>query len=89
MTTIQKDPGTIALLLKYYSIFLPTLCLYIAHPVSQVAIFSHCPKQSYATAVKTITQYFAGTKEEGIVFKPPKKLYLDCFMDVDYIGVYN
>ena len=47
------------------------------------------PKQSHATAVKTIIHYLAGTKNEGTVFKPPKELFLDCFVDADYAGLYN
>ena len=61
----------------------------IAFAVSQVARFSHNPKQSHATAVKTIIRYLAGSKNEGTIFKPPKKLFLDCFVDADYAGLYN
>ena len=61
----------------------------IAYAVSQVARFSHCPKQSHATAVKTIVRCLAGSKNEGTVFKPPKKLHLDCYVDADYAGLYN
>ena len=61
----------------------------IAYAVSQVARFSHCPKQSHAEAVKMIVRYLSGTKSEGIIFKKPKILKLECYVDADYAGLYN
>ena len=46
----------------------------IAFAVSQVARFSHNPKNSHASAVKTILRYLAGTKDKGVIYKRPKKL---------------
>ena len=61
----------------------------ISFAVSQVARFSHNPKQSHATAVKTIVRYLSGTKEKGTIFHKPKKLYLDCFVDADFAGLHG
>lgn len=61
----------------------------IAFAVSQVARFSHNPKNSHASAVKTILRYLAGTKDKGVIYKRPKKLVLDCFVDADYAGLYG
>ena len=61
----------------------------IAFAVSQVARFSHNPKASHASAVKTIIRYLAGTKSKGINYRRPDKLTLDCFVDADYAGLYG
>ena len=61
----------------------------IAFAVSQVARFSHYPKKSHATAVKTIIRYLSGTKSNGVIFKQPTKLSLDCYVDADFAGLYN
>ena len=61
----------------------------IAYAVSQVARFSHSPKQSHATAVKTIVRYLSGTKTKGTIFKKPSSLTLDCYVDADFAGLYG
>ena len=61
----------------------------ISYAVSQVARFSHCPKQSHAEAVKMIIRYLSGTKTEGILFKKPEVLNLECYVDADFAGLYN
>eukprot|EP01083_Nonionella_stella_P274358 931200_1 len=61
----------------------------IAFAVSQAARFSHNPKASHASAVKTIIRYLAGSKTKGINYKRPKKLTLDCFVDADFAGLYG
>jgi hypothetical protein len=38
--------------------------------VSQAARFSSDPKQSHATAVKTIVRYLAATADKGIILNP-------------------
>ena len=43
----------------------------IAYAVSQVARFSHNPKKSHASAVKTLIRYLSGTKDQGVIFKRP------------------
>lgn len=61
----------------------------IAFAVSQVARFSHEPRQSHATAVKMIVRYLAGTKDKGVIFKRPTELTVDCYVDADFAGLYN
>lgn len=61
----------------------------ISYAVSQVARFSHNPKKSHSTAVKTILRYLAGTKENGVIYKRPKVLTLDCFVDADFAGLHG
>ena len=61
----------------------------ISFAVSQVARFSHQPKQSHATAVKMIVRYLAGTKDKGVIYKRPKSFSLECYVDADYAGLYN
>ena len=61
----------------------------IAYSVSQVARFSHSPKQVHAKAVKTIVRYLSGTKSKGVIYKRPDKLGLDCYVDADFAGLYG
>ena len=61
----------------------------IAFAVSQVARFSHSPKRSHASAIKTIVRYLAGTKDKGTIFKRPDKLYLECYVDADFAGLFG
>ena len=61
----------------------------IAYAVSQVARFSHHPKQSHASAVKTIVRYLSATSTKGIIFTRPKKLQLECYVDADFSGLYG
>ena len=61
----------------------------IAFSVSQVARFSHNPKQSHASAVKTIIRYLSGTKTKGTIYKRPEHLTLDCYVDADFAGLYG
>jgi hypothetical protein len=50
----------------------------IAFAVSQVARFNHTPKQSCATAIKTIVHFLDRTSDKGTIVCPPGKLQLDC-----------
>lgn len=61
----------------------------IAFAVSQVARFSHSPKRSHASAVKTIVRYLSGTLEMGVMYKRPKVFTLDCYVDADFAGLYG
>ncbi|CAJ1947018.1 unnamed protein product [Cylindrotheca closterium] len=61
----------------------------ITFAVSQVARFSSEPKQSHATAVKTILCYLKRTCTKGMIIKPTGKLNLDLFVDADFCGLYN
>ena len=62
----------------------------ITFAVSQAARFTHNPKDSHASAIKTIVRYLAKTKDKGtIVRKPTSALKLDCFVDADFAGLYR
>ena len=61
----------------------------IALAVSQVCRFTHDPKESHATAVKTIIRYLKGTKTKGMIVKPSGSLDLDAFCDADFAGLYG
>ena len=61
----------------------------ITFAVSQVACFSHTPKQSHAAAVKTIVRYLARTINHGTIFKPQNDYKLDCYVDADFIGLHG
>jgi hypothetical protein len=61
----------------------------IAFAVSQVCRFSSNPKQSHATAVKTIIRYLKGTRNEGTIIRPSKRLIVDLFVDADYCSLHG
>ena len=61
----------------------------LSFAVSQVSRFNHNPKQSHATAVKTLVRYLAGTKNKGTVFKPDGTLELNSMSDADFAGLFN
>jgi hypothetical protein len=61
----------------------------IAFAVSQVARFTHSPKQSHASAVKTIIRYLAGTKDKGTIMRPNGTLQINCYSDADFSGLYG
>ena len=39
--------------------------------------------------MKRICRYLQGTKENGIVFNPSKKLVVDCYADADFAGLWG
>jgi hypothetical protein len=61
----------------------------IAYAVSQVARFSHHPKKTHASAVKTILRYLSGTINQGVIYMRPKQFSLECFVDADFAGLYG
>lgn len=61
----------------------------ITFAVSQVARFTHSPKQSHAEAVKRIVRYLAGTPKQGSIVKPDGTLALNCMSDSDFSGLWN
>ena len=61
----------------------------ISFAVSQAARFSANPKQSHATAVKTIVRYLHGTADKGMILKPRGDLKLELFCDADFAGLYK
>ena len=36
-----------------------------------------------------ICSYLQGTKDNGLVFNPPKKLVVDCYADADFVGLWG
>ena len=61
----------------------------IAFAVSQVARFSNNPKQSHATAVKTIIRYLVGTRDKGTLVTPTGKLDIKLYVDADFAGLFK
>ena len=61
----------------------------ITFAVSQVARFCSAPKQSHASAVKTIVRYLAATKDQGTIMRPTGELNVDAFCDADFAGLHG
>jgi hypothetical protein len=61
----------------------------IAFAVSQAARFSNNPKQSHATAVKTIVRYLLGTRDQGTIVTPTKMLDIKLYVDADFAGLFQ
>ena len=63
----------------------------IAFAVSQVARFvGHNPKESHASAVKTIVRYLHRTRDMGMVVKPTGNLSMDCcYVDTDFASLHG
>lgn len=53
----------------------------IIFAVSQAARFSNNPKQSHATAIKTILRYLKKTRDKGMIIKITNRLNLDLYVD--------
>ena len=49
----------------------------ISFAANQCVRFTHNTKLSHGTAVKKICKYLQGTKDNGLVFNPSKKLVVD------------
>ena len=60
----------------------------ISFAVHQCARFTHNTKVSHETALNRIFRYLQGTKENGLVFNPSKKLVVDCYSDADFAGLW-
>ena len=39
--------------------------------------------------MKRICSYLQGTKDNGLVFNPSKKLVVDCYADADFAGLWG
>ena len=62
----------------------------IAYAVSQVCRFGVNPKQSHASAVKTILRYLKKTENKGLRIKPQNKAFnLDLYVDADFCGLFG
>ena len=85
MNETWSCPSIVGSLLYLSTNTRPDICF----AVSQVARFTHDPKQSHATAVKRIVRYLAGTKDKGSVMRPDGKLEINCMSDADFAGLYK
>jgi hypothetical protein len=61
----------------------------ISYAVSQVGRFGANPRQSHATAVKTIIRYLKGTADKGLIFMPTGDMNLDGYCDADFAGLWR
>jgi len=62
----------------------------ITFAVSQVCRFGNDPKQSHASAVKSILRYLKKTCDEGIIVKPANNQFnLDLYVDADFCGLFG
>ena len=60
----------------------------ISFGVHQYSHFTHNNKVSHYTAVKSICCNLHGTKDDILVFNPPKKILVDCYVDADFAGLW-
>ena len=61
----------------------------ISFAVHQCARFTHNTKVLHETAVKRMCRYIQGTKDNGLVFNPSKKLGVGCYADADFAGLWG
>ena len=52
--------------------------------ISQVARFTHSPKQSHASAIKTIVRHLKGTADRGTIVRPTGTLCFDAWVDASF-----
>jgi len=96
-TTLGKDPNGEPMAESWSYPSIVGMLLYlstntrcdITFAVSQVARFTHDPKQSHATAIKRIVRYLAGTKDKGMIMKPDGTLAINSHSDADFAGLYK
>ena len=62
---------------------------YISFAVHLCAKFKHKTKVSHQTAVKNLCRYIHGTKANGLVCNPSKKLMVDYYADTDFAGLWG
>ena len=62
---------------------------YISFDVHQCARFTNNTKVSHKTSVNRICRYLQGTKDNGQVFNPSKKLVVDFYADADFAGLWG
>ena len=61
----------------------------ISFSFHQCAWFTHNTNASHETAVKKICHYLQGTKDDGLVFNPSKKLVVGFYADADFAGLWG
>ena len=57
--------------------------------VHQCSRFTNNTKVSPDTAVKRMCSYLQGTKDNGLVFNPSKKMVVDCYDDAYFAGLWG
>ena len=62
---------------------------YISFAVHHCDRFIHNTKASQEIAVKRIFRYLQGTRENGLVFNPSKKMVEDCYADADFARLWG
>ena len=85
MQDVFSYPSIVGMLLYLSSNTRPD----IAFAVSQVARFTHNPKESHATALKVIIRYLKGTSTMGLIFNPSSALELGSHCDADFAGLFG
>ena len=61
----------------------------ISFSVHKCAWFTHNTNASHKTSVKSIYHYLQGTKDNGLLFNPSKKLVVDSYADADFVGLWG
>ena len=61
----------------------------ISFDVHQCSRFTHNTKALHETAAKRICRYLQGTKYNGLVFNPSKKMVVDCYADAYFAGLWG
>ena len=61
----------------------------ISFDVHQCDWLTHNTKASHETDVKRICPYLQGTKDNGLVFNPSKKLVVDSYAGYDFAGLWG
>ena len=61
----------------------------ISYAVHQCARFTHNTKVSHDTDVKRICWYLQGTKDNGLMFNPSKKMVVYFYADADFTGLWG
>ena len=57
--------------------------------VNQCAWITHKTKASHKTAMKRMCRYLQGTKNNGSVFNPSKKVMVDCYSGAYFAGLWG
>ena len=61
----------------------------ISFAVHQCAQFTPNTKESHDTNMRRTFRYIQGTKENGLVFNPSKKLVLGFYADTVFVGLWG
>ena len=61
----------------------------ISFAVSQVARFTHNPKESHASAVKSTLRCLARTKDKGLIVTLDGTTDVTCHVDADFVGLHG